>query len=155
MTITTKQIDEYKQQLEPLKSSKGPLLPALHKAQEIFGYVPLEIQEVLSEELKISNAHINGVLSFYELFHRVPTGKHFIGVCTGTVCHIEQSQSIKKALEDILHIKEGETTTDKRFTMIPVKCLGMCDTSPNLRIDDDMYSHVDSVQLKKILDKYK
>lgn len=155
ITYQTIDVDQFRTEIQPLKHKQGPLLPILHLAQEHYGYIPVSIQAVIQQELKLSNAFISGVVSFYELFHDIPTGIHHIGVCTGTSCHVQKSHRLLDELETILGIKEGETTKDGQFTIIPVKCLGNCDTSPNISIDNQSYTAVDSNSLKQLLQQFK
>ena len=150
MNLTTTQLDDYRQAIQPLKTLKGPLLSALHEAQNRFGYIPVPIMEIIQEELHVSNAHIHGVVSFYELFHRLPRGRHVIGVCRGTACHIDGSKTLRELLESTLAIKEGESTIDNRFTIIPIKCLGLCDQAPSMIVDHDTYERVTAEQLPEI-----
>ncbi len=135
-------LEEFKQVINEFKNVKGPLIPILHKAEKLYGYIPLEIQNLISKELKISNAEISGVATFYSMFHTTPTGKYHIGVCTGTTCHLNGSAKLLQHLEQKLRIKEGETTSDGQFTIVPVKCIGNCDVSPNITINDKVYNKV-------------
>ena len=140
--------------IDKFKDIKGPLIPILHEAENIYGYIPIEIQNLISKRLKISNAEINGVASFYSMFHTNPTGLHRIGVCTGTTCHLNGSSKLLKHLEQILGVKEGETTSDGQFTIIPVKCIGNCDVAPNLTVDGKVYNTVSVNQLDELINEY-
>jgi NADH:ubiquinone oxidoreductase subunit E len=153
--LTDKQQNEFKEQIQDYKNKKGSLLPILHLSMDLYRHIPVEIQELISEELKISNAHIAGVVSFYEMFHEFPTGKYHIGMCSGTTCHISGSHSLLKELEETLGIKEGETTEDGLFTIVPVKCVGFCDQAPNLLINDTVHHHMTSKELQEIIKTYK
>ena len=113
----------------------------LHEAQDMFGYIPLEAQLIIEEEYDITNAFINGVISFYEMFYQVPTGRYHIGVCNGTTCHSNGSNKILKELENELGIKKHETTEDGLFTIVPVKCIGNCSEGPNLTVNNEVYNH--------------
>jgi len=155
MKPTEKQLHDFKDIIINHKQTKGALLPILHKAQDTFGYIPLEIQELISEELKISNAHIGGVVSFYEMFYAIPTGKYHIGICSGTSCHINQSKSLLLTLENTLATKQGETTKDQLFTIVPVRCIGQCDKGPNLLVNDKVYNHMDKIKLNEIVEEIK
>jgi|LGVE01.1.fsa_nt_gb NADH:ubiquinone oxidoreductase subunit E len=152
--LAEKDFSLYKEKIQKYKNTKGPLLPILHIAQDMFGHIPIEIQEIITEEFKFSNAKISGVVSFYEFFHTEPTGKIHIGVCTGTTCHINGSSKILEELENILGIEEGQTTKDGQFTIIPVKCIGNCDTSPNMTINNKVYQKVTINDVSKLIEKY-
>ena len=147
-------LQEFEIIIDTFKDIKGPLIPILHKAENLYGYIPIEIQNLISEKLKISNADINGVASFYTMFHTEPTGKHHIGVCTGTTCHLNGSSKLLKHLEHVLGVKEGKTTDDGQFTIVPVKCIGNCDLAPNMTVDGKVYNSVDLKLLDKIINDY-
>ncbi len=154
-TILEKDMSLFKDKIQQYKNTKAPLLPVLHLAQDMFRHIPVEIQEVIQKEFRISNAHINGVISFYEQFYTTPTGKNHIGICSGTSCHIQKSKLILLELEKILGIKDGETTKDGMFTIIPVKCVGKCDTAPNLLVNDDVYENVSVSDINNIINNLK
>ncbi len=135
-------LQEFEAIIDSFKEVKGALIPLLHEAEKLYGYIPIEIQNLLSSKLKISNAEINGVATFYTMFHTAPTGKYHIGVCTGTTCHLSGSAKLLKHLEEKLGIKEGETTSDGQFTIVPVKCIGNCDVSPNMTVNEKVYNKV-------------
>ena len=146
-------LDEFKTIINTYSNIKAPLLPILHEAQNLYGYIPTEIINLISEVLKISNAEIFGVASFYEMFNLEPTGKYHIGVCTGTTCHINGSHKLLDHLENKLGIKEGDTTNDGLFTIVPVKCIGNCDLAPNITVNGKVYSSVTTKLIDDILNK--
>lgn len=152
--ISTKDINKFKAVIDKFKDVKTPLIPIMHEAEKLFGYIPVKIQKLISDKLNISQSKINGVATFYSKFHTHPTGKHHIGVCTGTTCHLHGSDRILKHLERKLYIKEGETTTDGQFTIVPVRCTGNCDKSPNLVVDGKVYNHVTNADVYEILKMY-
>ena len=139
------------------KEKPGPLMPSLHDAQEIFGCIPLEVQKIISEELKISVSKINGVVTFYSRFSLEPKGKHVIGVCLGTACYVKGSQSILDEICNSLQIKVGETTKDGLFTVEATRCVGACGLASVYTIDGKVYGHatVNSAhqELRKIIDE--
>lgn len=147
-------IEEFDTIIEKYKNIKGPLIPILHQAENIYGFIPIEIQNLISVKLNISNADINGVASFYSMFHTDPTGIHHIGVCTGTTCHLNGSSKLLSHLEDTLGVKEGNTTKDGQFTIVDVKCIGNCDEAPNMTIDGKVYNKVSLDQLDKLIIEY-
>lgn len=152
--IEEKDTQRFRDNIQSLKTKKGQLLPILLLAQDMFGYIPIELEEIIQEELQISNAHIHGVVSFYEQLRTKPIGKHLIGVCSGTSCHIQKSKDIHTELKRLLGVPIGETTKDGLFTIIPVKCLGLCDTAPNMSVDETMYKHVTLNDVQKIITTY-
>ncbi len=123
------------------KKKPGPLMPTLHKAQEIFGCIPLEVQKIISEELDISVSTINGVVTFYSRFSTKPKGKHIIGVCLGTACYVRGSQEIIDAVKKELEINVGETTKDGNFTLEATRCLGACGLAPVFTIGEEVFGN--------------
>ncbi len=144
-------LEKFELIIDSFQNIKGPLIPILHEAENMYGYIPIEVQNLISKKLKISNAEINGVASFYSMFHTNPTGLHHIGVCTGTTCHLNGSGKLLKHLEHKLGIREGETTSDGQFTIVPVKCIGNCDAAPNITIDGKVYNAVTITQLDELI----
>ncbi len=117
----------------------GPLMPTLHDAQHIFGFIPLEIQKIISQKLGISVAKINGVVTFYGNFSVEPKGKHEIHVCLGTACYVRGSKNIMETLENHYHIKDGETTKDGEITLMATRCVGACGLAPVFSVDGHIY----------------
>lgn len=117
---------------------RGPLMPTLHDAQDIFGAIPLEIQKVISEKLGISVAHINGVVTFYSRFSLTPKGKNVVGVCLGTACYVKNSQSVLDAVTGELNLKAGETSEDGLFTIQATRCIGACGLAPVYTIGEEV-----------------
>jgi len=157
LDLTTKK-DEFKQlkeYMESIKDSKGVLMQTLHKAQEIFGYLPIEVQKFISQEMDIPLAEIYGVATFYTQFSIEPKGKHKIGVCLGTACYVKGSQIILDKLSKELNIKVGTTTEDNLFTLEATRCLGCCGLAPVMMIDDEVYGKVDPKNIPDIIAKYK
>ncbi len=146
-------LQEFETIIASFKDVKGALIPLLHEAEKRYGYIPLEIQNLLASKLKISNAEISGVASFYAMFHTVPTGKYHLGVCTGTTCHLNGSAKLLKHLEAKLGIKEGETSSDGQFTIVPVKCIGNCDLAPNMTVNDKVYNGVTTTLIDQLIDE--
>ncbi len=148
-------LEEFETIINNYKDVKGPLIPILHEAENLYGYIPLEIQNLISKKLKISNAEINGVASFYANFHTEPTGTHHVGVCTGTSCHLNGSSKLLQHLERSLDVKEGEITGDGQFSIVPVKCIGNCDKASNITINGEVHNEVSIEELDKIIEKHK
>ncbi|MCR5350373.1 MAG: NAD(P)H-dependent oxidoreductase subunit E [Acholeplasmatales bacterium] len=141
LVVTDAMLKELKKAIEENKKKPGPLMPTLHKAQEIFGCIPLEIQKIISEELDISVGTINGVVTFYSRFSTEPKGKHIIGVCLGTACYVRGSQEVLDAVSKELEIKVGETTKDGNFTLEATRCLGACGLAPVFTIGEEVYGN--------------
>jgi NADH-quinone oxidoreductase subunit E len=136
------------------KGEEGDLIPLLQRIQEKAGYISEEAVEHIARFLKISENQIFGVASFYSQFRFTKPGRNSIKVCQGTACHVRGARSLCEALQKELGISPGETTEDKRFDLQRVACLGCCALSPVLRINEDIYSRMTVVRLRKILDRY-
>lgn len=116
--------------IEHFKGFPGPLMPSLQEAQTLFGCVPLNIQKIVANELHESIAKVNGVVTFYSQFSLTPKGENTISVCMGTACYVKGSQGILDAFEDVLGIKNGETTKDGKYTLEATRCIGACGLAP-------------------------
>ena len=146
---------ELKEYIETVKGANGNLMPVLHEAQEIFGYLPIEVQKFISSELDVPLAEVYGVDTFYTRFAIEPKGKHKIGVCLGTACYVKGSQLIMDKLSKELNIKVGQTTPDNLFTLEATRCLGCCGLAPVMMIDQDVYGKLEPKKIPEILGKYK
>src|SRR3989338_5077989 len=117
------------------QATSADLIPILQQIQNAYGYLPQSALEEITTRTRIPLSKVYGVITFYSQFSLVPRGKHTIRVCTGTACHIKGAPDIKKKITEVLHIHEGETTQDYKFTYDPVACLGTCFLSPILMIN--------------------
>lgn len=136
-------------------SDKGSaLIPVLHKAQTIFGYLPQDVQAHIADRLDVSTAKVYGVVSFYTFFTMEPRGKYNISVCLGTACFVAGADAVLKEFEKVLQIKSGETTPDFKFSMIPVRCVGACSLAPIVMINDKVYPRVKVSEVANILAEY-
>jgi NADH:ubiquinone oxidoreductase subunit E len=150
-----KEFAELKEYIDSVKNSKGILMQTLQKAQDIFGYLPLEVQKFISEETNIPLADIYGVVTFYTQFTIEEKGKHTVGVCLGTACYVKGSQDVIDKLMDELKIKVGQTTEDKLFTLEATRCLGCCGLAPVMTVGEDVYGNVDPKKVPEIIAKYR
>lgn len=146
---------ELKKYIDSVKNSQGVTMQILQKAQGIFGYLPLEVQQFISAETNIPLADIYGVVTFYTQFSTEEKGRHKIGVCLGTACYVKGSQEIMDRLAEELNVKVGKTTEDRLFTLEATRCLGCCGLAPVMMIDDDVYGKMEPQKIKEILKKYK
>lgn len=149
------EFDELKKYIDSVKNSQGVTMQILQKAQSIFGYLPLEVQQFISDETNIPLADIYGVVTFYTQFSIEEKGKHTIGVCLGTACYVRGSQDILDKLSEELKIPVGKTTEDKLFTLEATRCLGCCGLAPVMIIDDEVYGKLEAKKIPEILKKYK
>ncbi len=142
--------------IEEKRNLQNPLIEILRQAQEIFGYLPVEVQEFISREMNIPVSKIYGVVTFYNFFTMKPRGKYTINVCLGTACFVKGAARIVALLEDILEIKMGETTPDKLFTLSAVRCVGACSLAPVFVIGDDTFGRLESrSQIMEIVQRFK
>lgn len=125
--------------LQKYATVPGSLITILQKAQEIYGYLPVDVILHISQRTGIKVTKIMGVATFYSQFRLEPVGKHLIMLCQGTACHVNGSSQIEKVINEYLGIKDGETTPDGLFTLKNVACLGCCSLSPVMMINDDTY----------------
>jgi NADP-reducing hydrogenase subunit HndA len=136
------------------KSQDGAVIPVLHKAQEIYGYLPIEVQEMISEGLDVPLAEIYGIVTFYTQFSLNPKGKYHIGVCLGTACYVKGSGDILDKIKEILGIEVGECTPDGLFSIEATRCIGACGLAPVLTVNDDVYGRLVVDDVPGILAKY-
>lgn len=141
--------------IEKYKSVKGNLIPILQEAQTIYGYLPLEALEYISDQTGNKKASIYGVATFYQQFRLEPVGKNLILQCQGTACHVNGSKEISKAISRELGIEPGETTEDELFTIEDVACLGCCSLAPVIMINDNTYGNLTAAKAVKIIKKIK
>lgn len=150
-----KQFILLKEYIDSISENQGNLMQALHKAQEIFGYLPIEVQKFISYEMDVPLAEVYGVATFYTQFSIEPKGKHKIGVCLGTACYVKGSQQVLDKLSKELNVKVGQTTADNMFTLEATRCLGCCGLAPVMMIDGDVYGKLEPKKIPEILSKYK
>jgi NADH:ubiquinone oxidoreductase subunit E len=146
--------DELKQYIDTVKSNPGILISVLHKAQGLFGYLPVEVQKFIAMQLNLPFSQVYGVVTFYNFFSMQPKGKHVINVCLGTACYVKGAEKVVTNFEDALHIKMGETTSDKMFTLSSARCFGACGLAPAVMVDDEVYGQVDKKKIDEIIKKY-
>ena len=138
-----------------LQDKNGALISVLHKAQEIFGYLPEEVQTFVAEQLGISVAKVYGVVSFYSFFTMTPKGKFPIAVCMGTACYVRGAGKVLEDLQNQLGIKSGETTADGLFSIDALRCVGACGLAPVVLVGEDVYGRDEAKDVKAILKKYR
>ncbi len=136
------------------KSTEGSLMRILQEAQEIYGYLPYEVQTIIAEELDVPLEKVYGVVTFYSQFSLNPKGKYKISVCLGTACYVKGSGDIFKKLQDKLGIKGGEITEDGKFSLEDCRCIGACGLAPVLTVNDDVYGRLTGDELDEIIAKY-
>ncbi|MDR0934699.1 MAG: NAD(P)H-dependent oxidoreductase subunit E [Erysipelotrichaceae bacterium] len=145
---------QIKEIVERYKDEPTPLMMILEAIQSEYGYVPLEVQEYVSELTGIPVAEIYGVVTFYSLFSLTPKGKYVIGVCLGTACYVKGSQQVMDKFADILNVKPGGTTSDGLFTLDALRCIGACGIAPAISINGKVYPKVDVSKVMNIINEY-
>ena len=136
------------------KQEPGIALPALQKAQEIYGFLPEAAQRVVARELGKSLSEIYGIATFYSMFSLTPKGRNHINVCLGTACYVKGGNRIYELLQSKLGIQGGECTPDGRFSLDACRCLGCCGMAPVIMINEDVYGSLTGEELDAILAKY-
>lgn len=136
------------------KGREGSLIQVLHIAQGLYGYLPLEVQMVIAEELDIPLSQVSGVVTFYSFFSTQPRGEHTIRVCLGTACYVRGGKKIVEQLKKLLNVEIGDTTADRKFTFEVARCIGACGLAPAMSIDDQVYKQVNPDKLEQILARY-
>lgn len=135
-------------------SLPGSLISILNDVQDEFGFLPIQVQEIIAQETGISLAEIYGVATFYSRFSLTPTGDHKVSICLGTACYVKGAQSLVDGFERALDIKVGETTADNKFTLEATRCIGACGLAPVLTVDGDVYGAAKTDDIAKILANY-
>ena len=153
-TCTAEQEADLKRVISELKDTAGALMPILQHAQEIFGYLPIEVQTMISDETGIPLEKIYGVATFYSQFSLQPKGQYRISVCLGTACYVKGSGDIFKKLEELLGITTGECTPDGKFSLDSCRCVGACGLAPVMMINDEVYGRLTVDDVPTILAKY-
>jgi NADH:ubiquinone oxidoreductase subunit E len=138
--------------LDQYKAQRGAVIPVLQKAQEIYGWLPREVLEVIGRKMKVPMSQIYGVVTFYSQFYLTRRGRHIVRQCDGTACHVKGAARIIDAVEHHLGIKAGETTPDYRVTFEVVYCLGSCGLAPVAMIDGEVVGHLVPESMIKLLD---
>jgi NADH-quinone oxidoreductase subunit E/NADP-reducing hydrogenase subunit HndA len=136
------------------KNKPGSLIPVLQEAQEMIGYLPPVVQKHIAKGLRIPVSEIHGVVSFYSFFTMKPKGKHNIRVCLGTACYVKGAEEIVKKISDGLKIDVGGITSDRKFSLETVRCLGACGLAPVVVIDKDTHGAVNPVKAMDLLKEY-
>ncbi|SKC85524.1 NADH-quinone oxidoreductase subunit NuoE family protein [Maledivibacter halophilus] len=153
--LPKEKFEELEKFIDGLETTKGTLIQILHKAQDIFGYLPRDVQLYVARKLGIPGAEVFGVVSFYSYFTTKPRGKHTISICMGTACFVRGADKIAERLKEKLEIEANEITEDGLFTLKDVRCIGACGLAPVLMVDDKVYGRVKEEDLDNIINTYR
>lgn len=146
--------DSLKSYINETKDKNGALIPILHKGQEIFGYLPKEVQEFIANELNLPVSKVYDVINFYQVFSMTPKSKYSISVCMGPACYTKGAEKVLSNIKSHLGIEVGQTTSDGLFSLDALKCIGACKLAPVILVGKDVYGKEDVKDIKKILEKY-
>jgi len=153
--MSSEKMDRLKEIIHKYEGVPGALIPILNEAQDLFGYLPMEVQELISKELKIPLTEVYGVATFYAKYTLKPSGKYRISLCLGTACYVKGAPLILEKLKEILKIDIGETTSDGLFTLEETRCLGCCALAPVMMINEDVYGKLIPEDVENIIKAYK
>ena len=137
------------------KDEKGALMPVLQKAQDIYGYLPPEVQKEIANGLGVSLSEVFGVVTFYSQFLLNPKGEYPISICLGTACYVRGSNKVLDELSKQLGIEVGASTEDGLFTLKATRCLGACGLAPVMTVNEEVYGRMKPEDVKDVLDKYR
>ena len=151
---TPEQEAELRKVIAENKDEKGALMPIMQKAQDIYGYLPIEVQTIIADEMGIPLEKVYGVATFYAQFSLNPKGEYQISVCLGTACYVKGSGDIYAKLEEILGIKGGECTADRKFSLDACRCVGACGLAPVMTINGEVFGRITPNDVQGILDRY-
>lgn len=141
--------------IESLEDPSGSLITVLHKAQNLFGYLPQNLQIYIARKLKTDAARVNGVVTFYSYFIEEKPGKNIVSVCMGTACYVKGAEKVLDKVLETLHVKKGENTEDGLFTVTDVRCIGACGLAPIMSVNGKIYGHVTVDMVEGILNQYR
>ena len=140
--------------IDKYKEEKGALIPVLQQEQDIYGYLPIEVQMAVAKGLDVPLEKIYGVVTFYSFFNLYPKGNYQISVCLGTACYVKGSRKVLDCLQETLNIEPGQCTTDRSFSLDTCRCIGACGLAPVMLINDDVYGRVLPAEVPEIIAKY-
>lgn len=136
------------------RDKEGYLIPVLHAAQSIFGYLPPEVQSFVAGRMDCPESIVSGVVTFYSYFRTTPPGRYTITVCLGTACYVRGGKKVLDALEEKLGVRVGGTTGDRRFSLQVQRCLGACGLAPAVMVNKDVYGRLSPKKIGPLLEKY-
>ena len=155
MQAGIQELQEHLKYLKPIHDDQGALMGVLHKVQEIFGYLPREAMDVVSEKLAVPTAHIYGMATFYNFFSLKPKAKYQISVCKGTACYVGGGGRLLERVQEELKIKLGDVTSDGLFGLSITRCLGCCGLSPVIQVNEEVFVRMVPERIPAILEKFK
>ena len=140
--------------IEKHVGEKGSMMPILQEAQEIYGYLPIEVQKIIADKTGVSLEEIFGIVSFYAQFKLNPDGKYAIAVCLGTACYVKGSGDIIERISERLNVPVGSTSADGKYSIEATRCIGACGLAPVLTVNGEVYGRLTVDDVDGILAKY-
>jgi len=147
-------VDKIKEICTSFNNDPQELINVLHKCQEHFGYLPAEVQEVVSDELTVPVARVYGVVTFYSFFTMTPRGRHPISICMGTACYVRGAEKVLEEFKKELGLQVGQTTNDGKFSLSSLRCVGACGLAPVVMVGEKTYGRVAPDDVKNIISEY-
>ena len=148
---TAEQEKKLREIIEKYKSVPGAVMPVLQQAQEVYGYLPIEVQKIIAEGLDVPLSEIYGVATFYSQFSLNPKGKYEIRICLGTACYVKGSGNIMQKMEEELGIQDGGITADGKFSLDSVRCIGACGLAPAMVVNGEVYGRMTTDKIHDII----
>ena len=149
--LSENKVKELVQICESFGNQPGELINILHKAQDKFGYLPREVQEIIAGQLSIPVSKVYGVVTFYSFFTMTPKGEHPISVCMGTACYVRGAEKVLDEFKRVLGINVGETTADGKYSLTSLRCVGACGLAPVVLIGEKVFGRVVPGDVEKIV----
>jgi len=151
---TPEQAEQLKAVIEENKSDKSRLMAVMQKAQDIYGYLPIEVQQMIADGMDVPLEKVFGVASFYAQFSLSPKGQYNVSVCLGTACYVKGAQSLIDSLSEKLGIGVDECTEDGKFSLTACRCIGACGLGPVLTVNDEVFGKLTRDDIPGIIAKY-
>ena len=154
MSHNTALYDKLGQHIDSLPTKKGALIATLHKAQDIFGYLPIEVQNFVAQKLDIPSARVYGVVTFYSFFTMTKKGQFRVNMCMGTACFVKGAQDILDEFKKELKVETGGTTDDGLFSLDALRCVGACGLAPVVIVSGKVYGRITTDDVKGIVEEH-
>ena len=151
---TPQQEEQLKSVIQSHQGEKGALIPVLHEAQEIYGYLPIEVQTMIADGLSVPLSEVYGIVTFYTQFKLEPKGQYHIAICLGTACYVKGSGDILEEFKNKLGIDVGQCTPDTKYSLEATRCIGACGLAPVLTVNDEVYGRLTKHDVDDIMKKY-
>lgn len=153
--FTKRDLETFNRVIRKYRGQRGALIPVLQDIQDYYGYLPVELQEIIADGLGIPASEVYGVVTFYNFFTMMPRGRHTVKVCMGTACYVRGGKKVLERLEKDLGVDVGGTTDDLRYSLEVVRCLGACGLAPAMMVDNDVHQRLKPSGVGDLLTKYK